>query len=138
MVSGLLQDLSEASMSSAASSTTGLHLAAVRAFCDQAPIEPNRFTRNYRAWLAHYYNLLIPAGASVLEIGCGSGELLVRLNARRKVGVDLSERQVAAARARCGADTRPSRSHVGIDASAAIREALFARPRSPLDCTREE
>lgn len=87
-------------MSFAASNTTGLHLAVVRAFCDQAPIEPNRFARNYRAWLAHYYNLLIPAGASVLEIGCGSGELLVRLNARRKVGVDLSERQNAAARAR--------------------------------------
>ena len=51
-------------------------------------------------WLAHYYNPLIPAGASVLEIGCGSGELLRGLRAGRKVGVDLSATQIATARAR--------------------------------------
>ena len=40
------------------------------------------------------------AGASVLEIGCGSGELLSRIRAARKVGIDLSATQIAAARAR--------------------------------------
>jgi SAM-dependent methyltransferase len=50
--------------------------------------------------LAHYYGLLIPTDASVLEVGCGTGELLVRLKAGRRVGIDLSEKQIEAARLR--------------------------------------
>ncbi len=76
------------------------HLDRARAFYDSAPTEPKAGARAYRALLAHYYNLLIPPQASVLEIGCGSGELLSRLHARRKVGVDLSSTQIAAARVR--------------------------------------
>jgi len=74
------------------------HLEKVRAFYDAAPVRPTRASSRYRAMLAHYYNLLISPESSVLEIGCGSGELLGRLHARRKVGIDLSERQIAAAR----------------------------------------
>jgi SAM-dependent methyltransferase len=76
------------------------HLDRVRAFYDAAPTRPQAGARAYRTLLAHYYNLLIPAGASVLEIGCGSGELLARLRAARKTGIDLSETQLAAARLR--------------------------------------
>ena len=36
----------------------------------------------------------------MLEIGCGAGELLAQVQAARKVGVDLSPKQIAAARAR--------------------------------------
>ena len=79
---------------------TRTHLEKVRAFYDGAPVDPNWASRGYRRLLAHYYNLLIPAGASVLEIGCGSGELLAHLRAAQKSGVDLSERQIAAARRR--------------------------------------
>ena len=61
---------------------------------------------SYRKLLAHYYNLLIPAEASVLEIGCGSGELLAQLRAARKVGIDLSPVQIAAAQARLHLDFR--------------------------------
>ena len=42
---------------------------------------------------------LVPAGASVLDLGCGSGGLLARLkqkNPRRLVGVELDERKVLA------------------------------------------
>lgn len=76
------------------------HLARVRAFYDAAPTEPQAGARAYRKLLAHYYNLLIPAGASVLEIGCGSGELLAQIKASRKVGIDISPAQIEAARRR--------------------------------------
>jgi SAM-dependent methyltransferase len=76
------------------------HLARVGAFYDAAPTAPQWGARCYRTLLAHYYNLLIPEGASVLEIGCGAGELLAQINASRKTGVDLSGTQIEAARRR--------------------------------------
>ncbi|MEY4940021.1 MAG: Undecaprenyl-phosphate 4-deoxy-4-formamido-L-arabinose transferase, partial [Verrucomicrobiota bacterium] len=76
------------------------HLDRVRTFYDGAPVEPQTGARHYRGLLAHYYNLLIPPSATVLEIGCGSGELLAQLRARTKTGIDLSARQIAAARRR--------------------------------------
>jgi len=80
---------------------TQQHLAKVRDFYDaQTLVREQWGGRGYRSLLAHYYNLLIPAGASVLEIGCGSGGLLAQLNASRKVGVDLSVTQIAEARIR--------------------------------------
>lgn len=74
------------------------HLDRVRTFYDAAPTEPQAGARAYRALLAHYYNLLIPPGASVLEIGCGAGTLLGQLRSPRKVGIDLSPAQIEAAR----------------------------------------
>jgi SAM-dependent methyltransferase len=56
--------------------------------------------RGYRRWLAHYYNFLIPKNASVLEVGCGDGDLLARLHTRRVTGIDVSENQISAARRR--------------------------------------
>jgi SAM-dependent methyltransferase len=75
------------------------HLEHLRAFYDAAPAAGNRASRGYCRLLAHYYRLLVPAGASVLEIGCGSGALLALIPARRRVGVDLSPARIAAARA---------------------------------------
>lgn len=60
----------------------------------------SRASRSYRRLLAHYYNLLIPPAASVLEIGCGDGELLSLIRAARKTGIDLSEVQLTRARTR--------------------------------------
>lgn len=79
---------------------TRKHLERMREHFDRATTSPNWAARGYRRLLAHYYNLLIPADASVLEIGCGSGELLAQLQARQKTGVDLSPGQIAAARER--------------------------------------
>ncbi len=79
---------------------TQQHLTKVRDFYDAQTVREQWGGRGYRSLLAHYYNLLIPTGASVLEIGCGSGALLAQLNATRKVGVDLSATQIAAARTR--------------------------------------
>jgi len=53
----------------------------------------------YRHLLAHYYSLLIPENCSVLEVGCGTGELLGSLKAKTKVGIDISQRQIEHAEA---------------------------------------
>jgi SAM-dependent methyltransferase len=87
-------------MSVAILDLTQAHLDRIRTFYDAAPIKLNWISRSYRELLAHHYNLLIPTDASVLEIGCGSGDLLGRLHVRRKVGLDLSTTQIASARAR--------------------------------------
>jgi SAM-dependent methyltransferase len=78
----------------------GEHLLAVRRFYDEAPTQAMWAGRHYRGWLARYYQRMIPAGASVLEVGCGGGELLALLPNRDVTGVDLSARQVEAARRR--------------------------------------
>ncbi|HEY0790891.1 MAG TPA: glycosyltransferase [Chthoniobacterales bacterium] len=75
------------------------HLARVEAHYDQSPPLKTP-ARSYRAMLARYYNLLIEPGASVLEIGCGEGELLANLHAGEKWGADLSAVQLRRARAR--------------------------------------
>jgi SAM-dependent methyltransferase len=87
-------------MTTALSAFSAEHLARIRSFYDEAETQCRPAARAYRALLAHHYNLLIPPEASVLEIGCGSGELLSRLRATRRTGIDLSERQIAAARQR--------------------------------------
>jgi len=76
------------------------HLDAVREHFDREASATRRAGRSYRGLLAHYYNLLIPPDASVLEVGCGDGELLARLRAGRKTGVDVSPVQIERARAR--------------------------------------
>jgi len=53
---------------------------------------------HYREMLSHYYNLLIPGTASILEVGCGNGELLSRLHGSSKCGVDLSPAQIKQAK----------------------------------------
>jgi SAM-dependent methyltransferase len=76
------------------------HLQSMAAFYDRAGTKMGWAARGYRRMLAHYYNLLIPPAASVLEVGCGGGELLALLRARTRVGVDLSENQIRRARDR--------------------------------------
>jgi SAM-dependent methyltransferase len=56
--------------------------------------------RGYYQLLEQIYRFHIPAGARVLEIGSGSGDLLAALQPRRGVGVDVSGRLVALARER--------------------------------------
>ncbi len=58
----------------------------------------NRMSTAYRQILAHYYNLLIPTSATVLEVGCADAGLLSLLNGTEKVGVDCSEEQIQQAR----------------------------------------
>ncbi len=76
------------------------HLQAIAAFFDSPRAGLTWAARSYRRILAHYFNLLIPPDASVLEVGCGDGELLARLQAARKTGIDLSAAQLERARRR--------------------------------------
>lgn len=52
----------------------------------------------YHRQLAHHFGLVIPCGQSVLEIGCGAGQLLAALEPQRGLGIDLSPKMVATAR----------------------------------------
>ena len=75
------------------------HLGQLRSFYQVAPTAPTKGGCFYRKLLAEYYRDLIPATASVLEIGCGGGHLLKLLPNRDVVGVDIAEKQIVAARA---------------------------------------
>ncbi len=69
-----------------------------------------RIAGDYDRWkekASYYYDLLaeiyrefVPPGRSVLEVGCGTGTLLARLEPSRGVGIDLSPRMVEIAAAR--------------------------------------
>ena len=53
--------------------------------------------RFYHQELIHYYRLLVPPDARVLEIGCGQGDLLAALRPAFGVGVDFSTAMVSQA-----------------------------------------
>jgi SAM-dependent methyltransferase len=54
----------------------------------------------YHRYIDDVYRKIIPEGASVLEIGCGKGDLLAALKPREGVGVDLSPEMVKIASTR--------------------------------------
>ncbi len=62
--------------------------------------ETPRLARYYRSRIARRLAGIIRPGASVLDIGCGNGDLLAQLQPATGVGVDLRERVVQAARRR--------------------------------------
>ena len=77
--------------------------ARVRALFDRlAPERARWIARNayFYAEDRRYMRFLVPPGLSVLELGCGTGDLLAALEPGRGVGVDLSEAMVGIARAR--------------------------------------
>jgi SAM-dependent methyltransferase len=56
--------------------------------------------RAYHRRLQEIYAWLVPPGQRVLEVGCGTGDLLASVQAKRAVGVDLSPAMLAVARSR--------------------------------------
>jgi SAM-dependent methyltransferase len=61
---------------------------------------PSIFSRAYRQRLAEVYSLLVSPGQRVLEIGCGSGDLLAAVRPSYGVGVDFSPAMLRLARER--------------------------------------
>jgi ubiquinone/menaquinone biosynthesis C-methylase UbiE len=56
--------------------------------------------RPYHQRLREVYRFLVPPHASVLELGCGKGDLLAALEPATGVGVDFSQEMIAQARVR--------------------------------------
>lgn len=62
-----------------------------------------RVQRGFHSQLHAHYRHQISAGESVLELGCGAGDLLAALAPARGVGLDFSPQMIARARERHGA-----------------------------------
>ncbi|TVP79382.1 MAG: glycosyltransferase [Puniceicoccaceae bacterium] len=58
-----------------------------------------RLQRGFRAQLQGYYQFHVEPGLRVLEVGCATGDLLASLKPGRGLGIDLSPKMVATARA---------------------------------------
>jgi SAM-dependent methyltransferase len=52
----------------------------------------------YNKSLEKYFSFIIPSGSNVLEIGCGTGDLLNAVNPSRGVGIDFSEKMIGIAK----------------------------------------
>jgi len=79
------------------------HRQAVRDFFERLAPDIDRWRRHsryYHAELARICRFIVPRGASVLELGCGTGDLLAALEPADGMGVDLSPRMVVRARER--------------------------------------
>lgn len=76
---------------------------AIRAHFDRVAPERDTWIARSAAYYEddrRYTRFIIPEGAKVLDLGCGTGELLHRLKPGHGVGVDLSEAMIQTARAR--------------------------------------
>jgi len=62
-----------------------------------------RVQRGFHAQLHAHFRHQIPAGESVLELGCGAGDLLAAIGPARGLGLDFSPRMIAKAQERHGA-----------------------------------
>ncbi|HBB92300.1 MAG: glycosyl transferase [Bacteroidetes bacterium GWF2_49_14] len=60
-------------------------------------LKRNRF---YHKTLVRHYSLIIPEGARVIELGCGTGDLLSAVKPSVGVGIDFSGNMIAKARGR--------------------------------------
>ncbi len=79
------------------------HKRAVQAHFDRLAPEIERWRRKswyYHRELERFCRFVIPPGATVLELGCGSGDLLAAVEPLDGVGVDVSPRMVERARAK--------------------------------------
>lgn len=72
-------------------------------YFDSVAVEREKWRKRaayYHRELEKYLRFLIPRGSSVLEIGCGTGELLASLNPGRGIGIDISPKTIDMARSK--------------------------------------
>jgi len=81
----------------------GEHLAGIAGFFDSFADQEERWhrrNRTYHRLIASLHRSVIAEDASVLEIGCGRGDLLAQLRPSRGCGVDVSPGMIAHAKRR--------------------------------------
>lgn len=74
---------------------------AIHEYSERTAEERRRWIARNRFYYRDHYRymrFLVPEGARVLDIGCGTGDLLAALDPAEAVGVDLSEAMIAVAR----------------------------------------
>jgi len=54
--------------------------------------------RYYYSYIENHIYFIVPQGKKVLEVGCGTGEFLIRLKPERGLGVDISDKMIDLAR----------------------------------------
>jgi SAM-dependent methyltransferase len=73
---------------------------AIKEYFDQTAhkrLQWNKRNRFYHKSLEQYFSFIIPEGSCVLELGCGTGDLLAAVKPGTGVGVDFSKELVALA-----------------------------------------
>lgn len=98
----------------------------IREYFDRAGAEVDRWkARNayYHADKARYFQYLIEPNRRVLELGCGSGDLLAAVAPARGLGIDLSSTQIELARGK----------HPALEFAVADAEQLDALPDETFD-----
>lgn len=63
-------------------------------------LNPSSFRLHYQKHLVKWIQFHIPPGSSVVDIGCGVGDLLARLEPAHGLGIDFSEAMIDAAKKR--------------------------------------
>ncbi len=81
--------------------------------------------RYYHDDVAALVSFVVPRGASVLELGCGVGDLLARLEPGRGLGIDFSREMVRIAKERHPPGLRPHLEFQVADAEALELEETF-------------
>lgn len=70
-------------------------------FMDQLAPQRDRFIKQnqpYYRELVKFFNYQIPESSSVLEVGCGTGELLAQLKVKKSIGIDISSEMIKRAK----------------------------------------
>jgi ubiquinone/menaquinone biosynthesis C-methylase UbiE len=75
--------------------------AEIKQYFDKIALELDRWNRRNKYYyqdIHKLHNFIIPSGSNVLEIGCGTGDLLAATNPKLGVGIDFSEPVIALAK----------------------------------------
>lgn len=73
----------------------------LKEFFNKVAVDRIRYRKSksyYWDSITDYCNFFIQPDSSVLEIGCGTGELIAKINGKEKAGIDFSERMIEEAK----------------------------------------